>query len=428
MLKQLWQSGLMAIASLPLVVALVAEPGVAQTRGEETMTQDDLITIYGLPWGAREWEFSRVIDVQRNSIDPAVVGRAVLDRHGIDESTTNHPILGLIRQPFQGPRPGRVVLISAWGSNNDGCYAELIFHVATNNAQGNAARIIPTRIEMNINGQPLTLLPQSNQAARYSNPTPFNYVDYVQQGDNYNEIPLSGSWYAARHLFRVDANAARTLSSANEDDDVPIRVTMLNGQPITYDIGDNTVRRWRDVFSYNPNCAPGGARSIATQPTQIEASSQAEIAPVAAVVEPTPTTNAPVASPTPVPSPAAQQRPVGEIAIASGETVQDVTLRLESARVTQQGSYALNLVIENNSSRNFGFVPLYGGEIQDAAGNTVRSRILFGRGGGVLVEPGGMARGEVFVLDRRWDASGSQSLFFIVREGTPGGRTFRVPF
>ncbi|MBD2465648.1 hypothetical protein H6G89_32160 [Oscillatoria sp. FACHB-1407] len=423
MLKRVWQSGLLAIAaSFTLNVAV--EPGIAQTRAEETMTQDDLITIFGLPWGAGDWEFSRIVEVQRNSIDPTVVGRTVLDRHGIDESRTNHPLLGLINRPFEGPRPGRVVLISAWGSNNDGCYAELIFHVATNNAQGNAARIIPTRIEMNINGQLLTLTPQSNRAARYSDPTPFNYVDYVQQGNNYNEIALGGSWYAARHLFQVDANDARILSSA-PDQDIPVRVTLRTGQPITYEIGDDTVRRWRDVFSYNPSCRSGGAVAARPTPTPVPA----------AIPTPTPApaaTPAPTAAPTPTPTPTPAVRPTqpasGEIALTSGQTVQDVSLRLESARVTRQGTYALNLVIENNSPRNFGFVPLYGGRIEDEAGNTVRSRILFGNGGGVLVEPGSTVQGEVYVLDRRWEGSGSQNLYLVVREGTPGGRTFRVPF
>jgi len=87
------------------------------------MSFDDLDTVFGLPWAADNWPFGQVIEIQRNSVDPIVVGRIVLDRHGLDPAP-------LIKAPFASPYPDRVVLISGWASLTDGCLAELVIQVA----------------------------------------------------------------------------------------------------------------------------------------------------------------------------------------------------------------------------------------------------------------------------------------------------------
>jgi hypothetical protein len=403
---------LVGIMSVLAGITLFSQIALADSVVEESMNQDDLTTVFGLPWAASDWDFSRVIEVQRSSIDSTVVGRVVLDRHGIDDSEDfiRNPFSAFINTPFAAPLPGRIVLISSWGSLDEGCYAELFFQVASGANQGDASRIIPTQVEMNINGQIITLQAQSDRAARYSDPIPFNYTDYVLQNGESVPIPSNGTWYAARHLFQVDANTAQILSNA-PDEDIDVRVVLRSGQPITYEIGDGTVRRWRDVFSYNPSCRPGGANPGTTPSPAPSPSTPPSSAPT------------PGATPTPAPvSPPANQEPV----LIASQNLDEVTIRLEGVRVRPE-SFIADLLIENRSDRQFGFVPLFA-RVEDAEGNTVRSRILFGGGGDVLVEPGGQSEGELYILDRPWNESGDQNLFLVIREGTTGGRTFRIAF
>ncbi|NJR65916.1 MAG: hypothetical protein HC772_12315 [Leptolyngbyaceae cyanobacterium CRU_2_3] len=84
-------------------------------------------------------------------------------------------------------------------------------------------------------------------------------------------------------------------------------------------------------------------------------------------------------------------------------------------------------MLNNYSDRTFGFVPLFA-EVRDARGQTVKSRILLRGSEDGVVEPGETLRGQLFLLDRRWNSSGSQSLTLVIREGTSGSRSFHLPF
>lgn len=117
----------------------------------------------------------------------------------------------------------------------------------------------------------------------------------------------------------------------------------------------------------------------------------------------------------------------GNVALSAEQTVESVSVRLEGARISSSGTFVANLVVENYSDRSFGFVPLFV-EVRDAAGHRVGSRVSFGGSEDAMVAPGEMLQGEVYLLDRYWDSSGSQDLTLVIREGTSGNRNFYVSF
>lgn len=254
MIRSAFRSGLLALGIVTSTVVFNS-PTLAQPA-EVRMSGDDINTVFGLPWAANDWPFSQVIEVQRNSIDPTLVGRIIFDRHGLDTNP-------LIQAPFAAPRPGRVVLISAWGSSDAGCYAELVIQSAVEGNQPGSSINIPTQIDMNVGGQVITLQAQAD-SAQYSNARSFQYSETVWNDarDEYVSVDRSGVWYTARHLFRISEQAASVLSSA-PNANVPIRVTLSNRQPFTYEIGSGTAQRWRSVFSHNPSCAGSSSRSVA---------------------------------------------------------------------------------------------------------------------------------------------------------------------
>lgn len=117
----------------------------------------------------------------------------------------------------------------------------------------------------------------------------------------------------------------------------------------------------------------------------------------------------------------------GNVSLAAAQTLNDVSIRLSGARVISGGTYAANLIVENQSNRAFGFVPLFA-EVRDANGQPVQSRVLFHGSEDAMVNPGERIQGEIYLLDRYWNEAGSQNLTLVIREGTSGNRNFRVQF
>ncbi|PSB66661.1 hypothetical protein C7B61_10115, partial [filamentous cyanobacterium CCP1] len=95
--------------------------------------------------------------------------------------------------------------------------------------------------------------------------------------------------------------------------------------------------------------------------------------------------------------------------------------------INPRGTFVATILVENDSDRPFGFVPLFA-EVRDATGQTVSSRVTFNGAGDAMVNPGEQLQGEVYLLDRLWNEAGSQDLTLVIREGTSGTRSFYVPF
>jgi serine/threonine protein kinase len=134
-------------------------------------------------------------------------------------------------------------------------------------------------------------------------------------------------------------------------------------------------------------------------------------------------------------TPTITQRPTQTIAAAppaepktlAQQTLNDVSIHLDGARVSPDGTVAANLVVENHSDRNFGFVPLFA-EVEDADGNVIRSRVQFTNTDDGIAEPGEILHGQIHMFNRQWKSSGSQNLALVIQEGTTGSRNFRLTF
>lgn len=228
---------------------------LASTRVEGTINGDDLVTINGIPWAGNGWPFSKVLEIQRDSIDSTIVGRVVLDRHGED----GQPEYG-IRSPFIAPEPGRGVIVSNWGSNNSGCFVELIIQIAPSETQRIDPRlVVPTQIDMVINGQRLTLKAVDSSGANRYGTFPYTYSSLVQKDGKQVSVSLQGVWTISRHLFALNASNAKLLSNAPSQN-TRMRITLANLSPITIPIGKGTVERWSSVYGFNTSCTPKRVR------------------------------------------------------------------------------------------------------------------------------------------------------------------------
>lgn len=119
--------------------------------------------------------------------------------------------------------------------------------------------------------------------------------------------------------------------------------------------------------------------------------------------------------------------PPGNVNLSAGQTVNNVSIRLNGARINPGGTFVANLQVDNQSDRSFGFVPLFA-EVRDASGHPVESRVLFHGSEDAMVAPGENIQGEVYLLDRYWNTAGNQNLTLVIREGTSGNRNFYVQF
>lgn len=115
------------------------------------------------------------------------------------------------------------------------------------------------------------------------------------------------------------------------------------------------------------------------------------------------------------------------VKLAAAQTLDAVSVRLNGARISPRGTFVTNVQVENRSDRSFGFVPLFV-EVRDANGQAVASRLRLNSSRDGIVAPGEILQGEMYLLDRYWDHSGSQELTLVIREGTSGNRNFHLQF
>lgn len=423
------------IASIAFL-SLLAHPVFSQTTAEGVITEDDLDTVNGLPWGANNWDFSQVLDVQ-DALTEAVVGRVVIDRYGLDRSTAGGLIGTLIRHPFDSPQPNIWITVSIWGSQVEGCYVAVIFQYAPEE-ELNPDAVLPTQLDLGLGEQILSLYPQTGVPERTY------YGEYTYQDEEgfspaglglvlgtSRVVQRGGVLYMGRHVFGVDSYAASALSNAPAQE-TKARITFKNGDSIIVPIGEETVRRWRDAYGFNPYCAAANqAQPAPVQPALTETAPTATAAPEQSRQKPSEesTATAPADPPSAPPAAAAPspQRTVGDVALAANQVLDNVQIRLDGAHVNTSGSYTTSFVVENRSDSTFGFVPVFS-SIEDATGQPVTARITLDSGSTGIVDPGGTVRGQISIFDRPWNESGQQGLVLVVKESTTGGRTFRIPF
>ncbi len=236
---------LLLSACLNLSVKAIAKPKQELEAAEEkieieTIAEDDLATAGGIRWGGEKWPYSKLIEIQ-DSLVSSPVGRAIVDRHGIDKSDGSF----LFKQPFSGIQPGKSVFVSLWGSKIEGCFVEMIVQVAPKKSI-KPEDIAPKLLELGINGQIVQLTPQSDSIQVSS----YNYQYEQQNGER--RIKKSDTWHMARQIFAVDADTANILSNA-PDQELKMRINFAKNSLII-PVGQDTVYYWRDAYSFNPTC------------------------------------------------------------------------------------------------------------------------------------------------------------------------------
>lgn len=182
-----------------------------------------------------------------------------------------------------------------------------------------------------------------------------------------------------------------------------------------------------------------GIPSISLAPSEPSQSASTTTAQTVSAPQPTPQPTV-QSRPLPQPSPAIASPPnrftlarsstnvtPGNVPLSVAQTLNEVSVRLNGARVNPRGTFVATILVENDSDRPFGFVPLFA-EVRDATGQPVSSRVTFNGAQDAMVAPGEQLQGEVYLLDRFWNEAGTQDLTLVIREGTSGSRSFNVPF
>ncbi|OCQ91345.1 hypothetical protein BCD64_25425 [Nostoc sp. MBR 210] len=236
-MKKILNFSLLTVLLLPNLLNFAGEQAIAQTAIDE----DKLNTVNGMPWAGGGLPFSKLVNIQDTLVNSAL-GKVVIDAHGED------PLSSLIKSPFSGPRPGRFVVVSLWGSKIEGCFAKVVVQTAPADGQATLEQIAPTTIELGIDGQILQLTPSPNSKVRGFSGK-YTYTEY----ENNKNVSYSNIWYMSDTLFAINADAANILRKA-QPKEVRARLTFANGDTKVFPIGKGTVKHWQEAYGFNSAC------------------------------------------------------------------------------------------------------------------------------------------------------------------------------
>ncbi len=213
------------------------------------ISEEKLNTERSLKWGGEGLPFDDVLTV-RDPLVNSIVGKVTIDRHGEDNSTeektgflSNIFNAVTIRDPFGGPKPGRMTIVTLWGSKEEGCFVTASVHNAPKNNSG-AKDIVPVKMEIGIGSQVIKLTP----VARSTPKTASGNYTYT---DDKNE--RSATRYFSENTFAINGKVADLFRNAPKGN-ARVRITFANGDTKIFPIGEKNVARWKDIYSYNPTC------------------------------------------------------------------------------------------------------------------------------------------------------------------------------
>ncbi len=241
-----WQSVLLGT----LIVSSSILSSVPQVLAATELTEEKLNTEKSLTWGAQGLPFDEVITV-RDALVNSIVGKVVIDRHGEDNGPEQSTGLlsGLfnavaIRAPFAGPNPGRLTIVTVWGSKEEGCFVKAMVHNAPKSSSENANNFVPMKMEVGVGDRIVKLTPVTKSVPRTASGT----YKYTKE-----QSELTAPFYFAENTFAVNAKVADLLRNAPAGD-AKVRVTFASGETKVFPIGSKNVARWRDTYGYNPTC------------------------------------------------------------------------------------------------------------------------------------------------------------------------------
>jgi hypothetical protein len=223
----IWASLISCTTSLVVVPAAIAS---------ETIDEDSLNPQRSLRWAGEGLTFDRVLTIQ-DTLVAAPVGKVTISRDGHDSAP-------LFQLPFVGPNPGRITMVSLWGSKIEGCFVRAIVHNAGVIEGRNLPSLVPVKLEMGVNGQIVQLTPNPNSAPQGG---VFDY-EYTNNGSQ-----RRGQYTVTDTTFAVNQTVANLLRNARSEQ-VRVRVTFANGKTQLFALGANSVSQWKEAYSFNPSC------------------------------------------------------------------------------------------------------------------------------------------------------------------------------
>jgi hypothetical protein len=202
---------------------------------EDTIDEDSLNLQRGLKWAGSGLTFDRVLTIKDTLVN-APVGKITISRHGHDSA----PIL---QMPFNGPYPGRITMLALWGAKIEGCFVRTIIHNAGVVQGTDINSFVPVRLEMGVNGQIVKLTPNHKAAPRGG------VFDYEYQNDGTRRAQYT----VTDTTFGVNKKVADLMRSARSEP-IKVRVTFRGGETQLFDLGGDSVGKWKEAYSFNPSC------------------------------------------------------------------------------------------------------------------------------------------------------------------------------
>jgi hypothetical protein len=235
-LVKILTAGIVSSAMLALAALPTAAPALA---GNVDIEEDKLNPERGLKWGGGNLPLDSLVTI-RDSLVNSSVGKLTIDRHGEDNSSE------LFKSPFAGPFPGRMTIVTLWGSKEEGCFVKALVHSAPKNGRQNPKNLVPVQLEIGVGTQVVKLNPIANNRAAKLSSGSYTYQD--------GKVKKSASMYYTENTFAVNARVADLFRNAPRGN-AKARITFLDNSTNVFQVGSNNVARWRDSYGFNPSCA-----------------------------------------------------------------------------------------------------------------------------------------------------------------------------
>jgi hypothetical protein len=201
---------------------------------EGTVDEDSLNPRKGLQWAGNGLQFDKVLTIQ-DALVSAPVGKVTISRDGSDSGF-------LYKDPFFGPSPGRISMVTLWGSKIEGCFVRTIIHNASVIEGRNIRELVPTQIELGVGGQIIKLTPNPNSE-------PLGGVFGYKNGDERKTYTVTDN------TFIVNATVAKLMREAPAQP-IKLRVTFANGATQLFSLAAGSVSNWKEAYGFNPTCRP----------------------------------------------------------------------------------------------------------------------------------------------------------------------------
>lgn len=249
-----------------LVIAGIILNLSPHASADTDLSEEKLNTESALRWGGEGLPFDKVVTI-RDPLVNSIVGKVIIDRHGEDDNMNNQPsgmLSGLFtsvsktfQAPFTGPRPGRLAIVTLWGSKEEGCFVKASIHNSPKGRSKNAQGLVPIKMEVGVGSQVIKFTSTSQSAPKFAS-SEYTYTDYTNKKKidlNLNEggVKKSAMMYFTENTFAINGKVADLLRNAPKGN-AKVRLTFANGDTKIFPIGEKNVARWKDAYSYNPNC------------------------------------------------------------------------------------------------------------------------------------------------------------------------------